>query len=71
MRQADPAGDVMPPAELVRRDRWRPAEPAQVAPVGPALVISSAADPFSTGPRSRWPRSTPPLPVPVAVAGAG
>jgi hypothetical protein len=50
VRQADPAGDVIPPAELVRRERWRPSENAQVAPVGPALVITSVADPFSRDP---------------------
>jgi putative ABC transport system permease protein len=67
VRQPD-GPDVVPAAELVRRDRWRPSELAQVGALGSALVISSLATPFNVA-AIQVAAVDAALPVPAVVAG--
>jgi putative ABC transport system permease protein len=47
--QLDPPRDIVPAADLIRRNRWRVAGVAEAGPVAGALQIAAAPTPFESG----------------------
>jgi FtsX-like permease family protein len=68
VRQVDPPAEVVPAADLIRRERWRPDEVAQVGPFQQALAVSSNGSAFFAG-ALRVAAVDAPLPVPVVGVG--
>jgi FtsX-like permease family protein len=62
--------DVVPATELSRRERWRPAELAQIGAVGQSLVITSLDTPFNVA-AIHVAAVDAALPVPAVLAGPG
>jgi putative ABC transport system permease protein len=69
VRQFDPPADVVSPAVLIDRRRWRGPEGVVASPLGDALQISATATAFSTG-VSTVASVDAPVPVPVATTGS-
>jgi hypothetical protein len=68
IRQLDPPGDVVPPAVLTDRHRWRGPDGVVPSPLGQALQISATQTAFSSG-ESTVASVDAPVPVPVAATG--